>query len=52
MRYLRFLIPLAAFAVLTGFLMKGLWMDPHTVPSPLIDKARSEEHTSELQSPT
>ncbi len=38
MRYLRFLIPLAAFAVLTGFLMKGLWMDPHTVPSPLIGK--------------
>jgi cytochrome c biogenesis protein CcmG, thiol:disulfide interchange protein DsbE len=37
-RYLRFLIPLAAFAVLTGFLMKGLWMDPHTVPSPLIGK--------------
>ena len=38
MRYLRYLIPLAAFLVLTGFLFKGLWMDPHIVPSPLIDK--------------
>jgi cytochrome c biogenesis protein CcmG/thiol:disulfide interchange protein DsbE len=35
---LRFLIPLAAFLVLSGFLFKGLWMDPHQVPSPLIDK--------------
>ena len=38
MRYFRYLIPLAAFLVLTGFLMKGLWLDPHLVPSPLIDK--------------
>ncbi|HEX4583798.1 MAG TPA: DsbE family thiol:disulfide interchange protein [Burkholderiaceae bacterium] len=38
MRYLRYLIPLAAFLVLSGFLFKGLWIDPHTVPSPLIDK--------------
>ena len=38
LRTLRFLIPLAAFLVLSGFLMKGLWLDPHLVPSPLIDK--------------
>lgn len=38
MRTLRFLIPLAAFVVLTGFLFKGLWLDPRLVPSPLIDK--------------
>ena len=35
---LRFLIPLGAFLVLSGFLFKGLWLDPHQVPSPLIDK--------------
>jgi cytochrome c biogenesis protein CcmG/thiol:disulfide interchange protein DsbE len=34
----RYLIPLAAFLVLTGFLVKGLKLDPHQVPSPLIDK--------------
>jgi len=36
--WLRFLIPLAAFLVLSGFLFKGLWLDPKQVPSPLIDK--------------
>ena len=35
---LRFLLPLAVFVLLAGFLMKGLWLDPHQVPSPLIDK--------------
>jgi cytochrome c biogenesis protein CcmG/thiol:disulfide interchange protein DsbE len=41
-RYVRFLIPLGAFLVLTGFLMKGLWLDPRLVPSPLIDKLAPE----------
>jgi cytochrome c biogenesis protein CcmG, thiol:disulfide interchange protein DsbE len=38
MKVLKFLIPLAIFAVLAGFLFKGLFLDPRKVPSPLIDK--------------
>jgi cytochrome c biogenesis protein CcmG/thiol:disulfide interchange protein DsbE len=34
----RFLLPLAIFAVLVVFLALGLNLDPHEVPSPLIDK--------------
>ena len=32
------LIPLALFAVLVGFLAVGLRLDPHEVPSPLVNK--------------
>ena len=32
------LIPLALFAVLVGFLAVGLRLDPHEVPSPLLNK--------------
>ncbi len=35
---MRFILPLVAFLVLVVFLFKGLHMDPHEVPSPLIDK--------------
>lgn len=52
MRYLRFLIPLAAFLVLTGFLFKGLWMDPHTVPSPLIGKPAPAFRLTQVADPT
>ena len=34
----RFLLPLGVFAVLVVFLAIGLNLDPHEVPSPLIDK--------------
>lgn len=34
----RFLIPLAIFLVLVGFLGIGLKLDPHEVPSPLVGK--------------
>ena len=34
----RYLIPLALFVVLAGFLAVGLQLDPRKVPSPLIDK--------------
>jgi cytochrome c biogenesis protein CcmG/thiol:disulfide interchange protein DsbE len=34
----RYLIPLALFAVLIGFFMRGLNLDPSHVPSPLIGK--------------
>jgi len=50
-RYLRYLIPLAAFVVLTGFLMKGLWLDPHQVPSPLIDKPAPEFRLTQVADP-
>ena len=35
----KFLIPIALFFVLIGFLTIGLNRDPHMVPSPLVDKA-------------
>jgi cytochrome c biogenesis protein CcmG/thiol:disulfide interchange protein DsbE len=34
----RFLIPLALFAVLVGFLIVGLQHDPREIPSPLVQK--------------
>jgi cytochrome c biogenesis protein CcmG/thiol:disulfide interchange protein DsbE len=38
MKSLRFIIPLAVFVVLVGFLAVGLKLDPRAVPSPLINK--------------
>jgi cytochrome c biogenesis protein CcmG/thiol:disulfide interchange protein DsbE len=38
MKSLRFILPLAIFAVLVGFLAAGLKLDPREVPSPLIGK--------------
>ena len=35
---LRFLIPLALFIVLASFLLRGLFLNPREVPSPLINK--------------
>ena len=35
----RFMIPMALFVVLVGFLAVGLKLDPHEVPSPLVGKA-------------
>lgn len=37
-RKLLFLLPLAAFVVLAAFLLRGLWLNPREVPSPLIGK--------------
>jgi cytochrome c biogenesis protein CcmG/thiol:disulfide interchange protein DsbE len=34
----RYLLPLAVFLVLAGFLAVGLNRDPHEIPSPLVDK--------------
>ena len=39
MKSLRFIVPLAIFLVLAGFLAVGLKLDPRKVPSPLIGKA-------------
>ena len=38
MKGLRFIIPLGVFVLLVFFLWKGLALDPHEVPSPLIGK--------------
>lgn len=35
---MRFILPLVVFLVLAAFLYAGLGLDPHEVPSPLIDK--------------
>ena len=37
----RFLIPLAVFVLLVGFLAAGLQLNPREVPSPLVGKAAS-----------
>jgi len=37
-RYLRYLAPLALFALLVALLFRGLSLDPKLVPSPLVDK--------------
>ena len=34
----RFIVPLALFLLLAVFLWRGLRLDPHEVPSPLVDK--------------
>jgi cytochrome c biogenesis protein CcmG/thiol:disulfide interchange protein DsbE len=38
----RFLLPLAIFAVMVGFLAVGLTLNPREVPSPLVGKAAPE----------
>jgi cytochrome c biogenesis protein CcmG/thiol:disulfide interchange protein DsbE len=47
----RFLIPLAIFLVLVAFLAVGLKLDPHEVPSPLIDKPAPPFQLSRLDDP-
>ena len=42
MKSLKFLVPLALFLVLAGFLLVGLNRDPREVPSPLIGKPAPE----------
>jgi cytochrome c biogenesis protein CcmG/thiol:disulfide interchange protein DsbE len=47
----RFLLPLAGFLVLAGFLAFGLKLDPREVPSPLIDKPAPAFSTTLLAKP-
>jgi cytochrome c biogenesis protein CcmG/thiol:disulfide interchange protein DsbE len=47
----QFLIPLAIFAVLAGFLYRGLYLDPREVPSPLINKPAPEFALTQLDKP-
>ena len=44
----RFLIPLALFGVLVGFLAIGLQRDPREIPSPLVEKAAPAFQTPQL----
>lgn len=46
-----YLLPLAAFVVLAGFLMRGLWLDPREVPSPFIDKPAPAFSLQQLAEP-
>ncbi|MCI5850651.1 MAG: DsbE family thiol:disulfide interchange protein [Sutterellaceae bacterium] len=49
MKRLKYLLPLALFVVLAGFLVKGLYLDPHEVPSPLIGKPAPAFELQDLQ---
>ena len=51
MKFLRWSLPLAIFAVVAGFLYVGLYRDPHEVPSPLIGKAAPAFSLAELHHP-
>ena len=51
MKALKFLIPLALFVTLAGFLFKGLFLNPREVPSPLIDKPAPEFALTRLDQP-
>ncbi len=47
----RYLIPLAVFAVLAGFLAVGLNLNPREVPSPLVGKAAPAFELPRLEAP-
>jgi len=51
-KYLRFLLPLAIFLALVGFLAAGLKLDPKEVPSPLIGKPAPDFALTRLDQPT
>lgn len=48
---MRFILPLVAFLVLAAFLLKGLDLHPHEVPSPLIDKPAPAFSLPQLHEP-
>ncbi|MGB7931601.1 MAG: DsbE family thiol:disulfide interchange protein [Gammaproteobacteria bacterium] len=50
-RYLRYLVPLAIFALLVAFLYRGLSMDPKLVPSPLVGKPMPTFSLTRLDNP-
>jgi cytochrome c biogenesis protein CcmG/thiol:disulfide interchange protein DsbE len=50
-RTLKFVIPLAIFIVLVGFLARGLKLDPREVPSPLIGKSAPAFQLTKLDAP-
>ena len=48
-RVLLFLVPLLLFVLLTAFLLRGLWLNPREVPSPLIGKPAPQFTLPKLQ---
>ena len=46
------LLPLILFVVLAGFLLIGLFRDPHEIPSPLINKSAPDFQLPQLQQAT
>lgn len=48
----RFLVPLAIFVVIAGFLYVGLGLNPREVPSPLVGKAAPAFQLAQLHEPT
>lgn len=51
MKSLKYVIPGLAFFVLAGFFYKGLFLDPRTVPSPLIGQPAPLFELEELRDP-
>jgi cytochrome c biogenesis protein CcmG, thiol:disulfide interchange protein DsbE len=51
MRALKFVVPLAVFALLAAFLAVGLLRDPREVPSPFIDKPAPAFRLEQLHEP-
>ena len=47
----KFLVPLALFVVLVGFLAVGLGLDPREVPSPLVNKPAPQFKLTHLDAP-
>ena len=52
MKRWQFILPLGIFAVLVGFLVVGLNLNPREVPSPLIGKPAPEFKLARLEDPT
>ena len=50
-RVVFFLVPLVAFLVLAAFLLRGLWLNPREVPSPLIGKPAPVFEQAKLHAP-
>jgi len=48
---MRFLLPLAIFLIMAAFLVKGLFLNPREVPSPLIDKPAPSFSLVQLHEP-
>lgn len=48
---MKFAVPLGVFVVLSVFLTAGLGLDPHYVPSPLIDRPAPAFELTQLQDP-
>jgi len=51
MKSLRFVLPLAVFLLLIGFLYVGLYRDPREVPSPLVNKPAPAFSLAQLDDP-